>query len=69
MVLSASAVSLVSITVTVLMVAAMLYLVWGTIGSDIHGPSPGNEDRPELDDADDAETDDASSELPEGSSA
>ncbi|QUO48055.1 MULTISPECIES: hypothetical protein [Halorubrum] len=68
MVLSASAVSLVSVAVTVLMVAAMLYLVWGALGDDIHTPSPGNEDRPELDD-DDAESDEASSELTDGNTA
>jgi hypothetical protein len=50
------------------MVVAMLYLVWGALDSDIHKPSPGN-DRPELDDADDVEADDAASELSEGSSA
>ncbi|WP_149799105.1 hypothetical protein [Halorubrum xinjiangense] len=69
MVLSVSAVSLVSVAVTVLMVAAMLYLVWGALGSDIHTPSPDNGDQPELDDADDAESDEASSELTDGSSA
>ena len=69
MVLSAATVSLVSVAVTVLMVAAMLYLVWGALGSDIHTPSPGNGDRPELDDANDAEADEAASELAEGSSA
>jgi hypothetical protein len=69
MVLSASAVSLVSITVTVLMVAAMLYLVWGALDSDIHSPSPGNEDRPELDDAEDADADESASELPDGNTA
>ncbi|TKX69013.1 hypothetical protein [Halorubrum sp. SP9] len=69
MVLSASAVSLVSVTMTVLMVAAMLYLVWGALGSDIHSPSPDDGDRPELGDAEEAETDDASGELTEGSSA
>jgi len=68
MVLSASAVSLVSVAVTVLMVAAMLYLVWGAVGDDIHTPSPGNEDRPELDD-DDTESDEASSELTDGNTA
>ena len=65
MVLSASAVSLVSITVTVLMVAAMLYLVWGALDSDIHSPSPGTEDRPELDDAEDADADVSASETPD----
>jgi len=69
MVLSVSAVSLVSITVTVLMVAAMLYLVWGALDSDIHSPSPGNEDRPELDDVEDADADESASELPDGNTA
>ncbi|WP_096394249.1 hypothetical protein [Halorubrum trapanicum] len=68
MVLSAATVSLVSVAVTVLMVAAMLYLVWGALGSDIHTPSPGNEDQPELDD-DDADSDEASGELAEGNTA
>ncbi|GAA0725024.1 hypothetical protein J2744_002735 [Halorubrum trapanicum] len=67
MVLSAAAVSLVSITMTVLMVVAMLYLVWGALDSDIHSPSPDNGDRPELDDTEDA--DEASSELPDGNTA
>ena len=69
MVLSASAVSLVSIAMTVLMVAAMLYLVWGALDSDIHSPSPGDDDRPELDDAEDADADEASGELPDGNAA
>ena len=69
MVLSASAVSLVSVAVTVLMVAAMLYLVWGALDSDIHSPSPGDEDRPELDDAEDGESDESASELPDGNAA
>lgn len=68
MVLSAATVSLVSIAVTVLMVAAMLYLVWGALDNDVHTPSPGNEDRPELDD-DDAEPDEGSSELTDGNAA
>ncbi|MDB2238713.1 hypothetical protein PM076_12425 [Halorubrum ezzemoulense] len=68
MVLSASAVSLVSVSVTVLMVAAMLYLVWGSLDSDIHTPSPGSEDHPELDDDGD-DSDEASGELPDGNAA
>jgi hypothetical protein len=67
MVLSASAVSLVSITVTVLMVAAMLYLVWGSLDSDVHTPSPGDTEQPELDEGD--ETDGDREELPEGNAA
>ncbi|WP_424013784.1 hypothetical protein ACOZ35_11860 [Halorubrum xinjiangense] len=66
MVLSASAVSFVSVAVTVLMVAAMLYLVWGALGNDIHTPSPDTEDRPELDDD---ESDEGSSELTDGNTA
>ena len=69
MVLSAATVSLVSITVTVLMIAAMLYLVWGALDSDIHSPSPGDDDRPELDDAEDVESDESASELTEGNAA
>jgi hypothetical protein len=69
MVLSAATVSLVSITMTVLMVAAMLYLVWGALDSDVHSPSPGDEDRPELDDAEKADPDEASGELPDGNAA
>ena len=69
MVLSAATVSLVSITVTVLMIAAMLYLVWGALDSDIHSPSPGDDDRPELDDAEDADADEGASELPDGNAA
>ncbi|TKX43340.1 MULTISPECIES: hypothetical protein [unclassified Halorubrum] len=69
MVLSAATVSLVSITVTVLMVAAMLYLVWGALDSDIHSPSPGDDDRPELDDAEEGGSDESASELPDGNAA
>jgi len=69
MVVSASTVSLVSITMTVLMVAAMLYLVWGALDSDVHSPSPDDGDRPELDDAEDADSDEASGELPDGNAA
>jgi hypothetical protein len=68
MVLSAATVSLVSITMTVLMIAAMLYLVWGALDSDIHSPSPGD-DRPELDDAEDADAEEEASELPDGNVA
>jgi hypothetical protein len=69
MVLSASTVALVSITMTVLMVAAMLYLVWETLDSDIHTPSPDDE-QPALDDADEGAADDEpQGELPDGSSA
>lgn len=47
-----------AIVVTALMVAAMLYLVWGALGNDAHAPSP-DDDRedPELaEGADSAET-------------
>ena len=69
MVASVSAVALVSVSMTVLMVAAMLYLVWETLDSDIHAPSPGDTEQPELGDADDAASDDETQgELPDGSS-
>lgn len=62
-----SAVSIVSVTVTVLMVAAMLYLVWSTLDSDIHSPSPNDTEEPELDEGD--ETAEGQDELPEGNAA
>ncbi|GAA0543992.1 hypothetical protein ABNG02_00260 [Halorubrum ejinorense] len=70
MVASVSTVGLVSVAMTVLMVAAMLYLVWETRDSDIHSPSPGNDEQPELGDTDEAAADDETQgELPDGSSA
>ena len=66
MVLSASTVSLVSIAMTVLMVAAMLYLVWGALDSDIHSPSPGDTEEPELEEGEESGEE---QELPEGNAA
>lgn len=62
-----SAVSIVSVAVTVLMVATMLYLVWGALGSDIHSPSPGDTEQPDLGEGD--ETSEEQEELPEGNAA
>ncbi|QWC19102.1 hypothetical protein [Halorubrum sp. 2020YC2] len=67
MVLSASAVSLVSIAVTVLMVAAMLYLVWGSLDSEIHSPSPDDSGQPELGEGDETAEDQEG--LPESNAA
>lgn len=70
MVLSASTVSLVSVAVTVLMVAAMLYLVWGALGNDVHSPSPGKTGHPDVDEGEETSSDDETQgELPDGSSA
>ena len=51
-----SAVGIAATIVTLLMVIAMLYLVWGALGNSVHTPSPGDDDRPELgeDEGDDA---------------
>ena len=67
MVLSASAVSLFSIAATVLMVVAMLYLVWGSLDSDIHSPSPDDTEQPDLGEGDEGDED--REELPEGNTA
>jgi len=70
MVVSVSAVALISVSMTVLMVGAMLYLVWGALDSDVHSPSPGDGDAPELDAGDESsDTEEPQGELPEGSSA
>ncbi|VTT86783.1 hypothetical protein DM2_2821 [Halorubrum sp. DM2] len=70
MVVSAGSVALVSITMTVLMIAAMLYLVWETLDSDIHSPSPDDSDAPELDAGDESgDAEEPQGELTEGSSA
>ena len=70
MVASVSTVGLVSVAMTVLMVAAMLYLVWETLDGDIHTASPGETEQPELGDGDEAAGDDETQgELPDGSSA
>jgi hypothetical protein len=52
-----SAVGIVATVMTLLMVIAMLYLVWGALGNSVHTPSPGNDDQPELgeDQGDDAD--------------
>ena len=51
-----------AVVVTVLMVAAMLYLVWGSLDSDTHAPSPGNDpEDPEL--AEGSESDETQGEL------
>ncbi|KDS90592.1 hypothetical protein FK85_12415 [Halorubrum saccharovorum] len=51
-----SVVGIVATVMTLLMVIAMLYLVWGALGNSVHTPSPGD-DRPELgeDEGNDAE--------------
>ena len=69
MVVSVSAVALIGVSMTVLMIAAMLYLVWGALDSDIHSPSPGESERPELDDDETADAEERQGELTEGSSA
>ncbi|ELZ38467.1 hypothetical protein [Halorubrum tebenquichense] len=71
MVVSAGSVALVSIAMTVLMIAAMLYLVWGALDSDVHSPSPGKADSPVLDEDDEGsvETEEAQEELADGASA
>jgi len=40
---------------TLLMVTAMLYLVWGALGNSAHTPSPDDGDQPELGEGDDAD--------------
>jgi len=49
--------------VTVLMVAVMLYLVWGAVGESAHTPTPDDSEQTELDEGDD---DDAQAELGAG---
>ncbi|MDZ5810661.1 hypothetical protein U4E84_04785 [Halorubrum sp. AD140] len=56
-----SAVSMVAIAMTVLMVVAMLYLVWGAVGEDAHTPTPDDGERPELGEGE--ETTEAQGEL------
>lgn len=43
-----SAVGIVATIMTLLMVTAMLYLVWGALGNSAHTPSPDDGDQPEL---------------------
>ncbi|PAU83741.1 hypothetical protein CK500_09550 [Halorubrum salipaludis] len=50
-----SAVGIAATVMTLLMVVAMLYLVWGAIGNSVHSPSPGDNDKPELGEGDDAD--------------
>ncbi|ACM58285.1 hypothetical protein [Halorubrum lacusprofundi] len=50
-----SAVGIVATIMTLLMVTAMLYLVWGALGNSAHTPSPDDGDQPELGEGDDAD--------------
>jgi len=50
-----SAVGIVATVMTLLMVIAMLYLVWGALGNSVHTPSPDDGDQPELGESDDAD--------------
>ena len=52
---SASVVGIVATVMTLLMVIAMLYLVWGALGNSAHTPSPDTDDRSELDEGGDAD--------------
>ncbi|WP_144927491.1 hypothetical protein [Halorubrum salsamenti] len=58
---SVSAVGIVATVMTLLMVVAMLYLVWGAVGESAHTPTPDDGDQPELGEGDDA--DEAQAEL------
>jgi hypothetical protein len=59
-----SAVGIVAIAMTVLMVAAMLYLVWDALDGDAHSPSPDVDEQPELDDGEEAaDSDEPQAEL------
>jgi hypothetical protein len=59
-----SAVGIVAIAMTVLMVASMLYLVWGALDGDAHTPTPDESEQPELDEGDEtAESDEPQAEL------
>jgi len=49
-----SAVGVAAVVATILMVAAMLYLVWGAITNDVHSPTPDTGDALELDEGSDA---------------
>ena len=61
-------VGIAAVVATILMTAAMLYLVWGSIKHDVHSPSPDDGDHPELGEG--AESTDAQGELAgEGNSA
>ncbi|WP_049909133.1 hypothetical protein [Halorubrum saccharovorum] len=50
-----SAVGIAATVMTLLMVIAMLYLVWGSVGNSVHTPSPDDSDQPELDEGADAD--------------
>jgi hypothetical protein len=54
-----SAVGIVAIAMTILMVASMLYLVWGALDGDAHTPSPDQSDQPELDEGEESGDSDA----------
>ncbi|GAB3707801.1 hypothetical protein [Halorubrum pallidum] len=56
-----SVVGVAAVVATLLMVAAMLYLVWGAMGNDVHSPTPDDSDRLELDEGE--ESGDAKGEL------
>ncbi|MFD1570922.1 hypothetical protein [Halorubrum laminariae] len=43
-----SAVGVAAVIATTLMVAVMLYLVWGALNNDVHSPTPDTGDSPEL---------------------
>jgi len=58
-----SAVGIVAVAMTILMVAAMLFLVWGALDQEIHRPSPGESEQPELGDDEEADADEPQAEL------
>ena len=58
-----SAVGIAATVVTLLMVIAMLYLVWGALGNSVHTPSPGTDEQPELDEGQGDDADETQGEL------
>ena len=58
-----SVVGIVATVMTLLMVIAMLYRVWGALGNSVHSPSPGNDDQPELGEGQDDDADETQGEL------
>ncbi|MFC7187489.1 hypothetical protein [Halorubrum yunnanense] len=59
-----SAVGIVAIVMTSLMVVAMLYLVWDALDGDAHAPTPDQSEQPELDDGEEAtDSDEPQAEL------
>lgn len=59
-----SAVGIVAIVMTLLMVVAMLYLVWDALDGDAHTPTPDEDEQPELDEAEEAtDSDEPQAEL------